>query len=241
MAPIPEIPIDSFQPPKTVYQKQSNLQQEIEQDLIESSSDKSSSELNNINTFTQESSPISEAKEVPKKNESIFDLSSIPKGIEIKNNIAKCTESSSKHLFVFTNIDINKNSKKVFEWQVTIHAVSIWLFVGLYDRIKVKENQFNFKEERGRGIYGFSINGYSWHGNSKEQDNKPIRNFPTNLKGNYTLTLLYYPIQKELLLKYNDFHTKLTNVEPTKSNALTVAGVLLFSKDSIEFKINNNY
>ena len=241
MAPIPEIPIDSFQPQKTVYQKSSTFQQEIEQELIESSSDKSSSELNNINTFTQESSPIIEPKELPKKNESIFDLTSIPKGIEIKNNIAKCTESCSKHLFVFTNIDINKNSKRVFEWQVTIHAVSIWLFVGLCDRSKVKDNQFNFKAERDRGIFGFSINGYSWHGNNKEQDNKPIKNFPSKLKGNYTLTLLYYPIQKELHLKYNDFSTKLTNVEPTKSNALTVAGVLLFQKDSIEFKFNNNY
>ena len=239
--------------PKKNSNREAAFQTEIEKELqdyfdgnISSGQSNSSSEPPNINgtNFTQDNTPNRETAPKPPQNKddfnNIFDVSSLPPGVIVKENSVKCVENQkTEHKYIFTKFDIDMKNPKITEWQVIFHPYSCWIGVGLCDRKQVIENDLKFFATKSlfkSGTFCISTNGYTWNGNMVSENNIHINSFPIIKEGEVG-SFYYYPEKKELQYKIGKKYTgKLTQVYPTKGDHLTVCVLLLNPKDEVEFR-----
>lgn len=171
------------------------------------------------------------------QDKEIFDLKYINKGIEVKGNRAKCVSNDKKrYLYLFSTIDVTpKKGEKSFKWEVILSYNDSFLGIGLCDKKKVLKNHLIFEPntyENNHGTFIFSINGYTWNGNDKSENNKYLKNFPIN--GNQHIKMEYFPEFKVLYCRVEEFSKQMINVYPTIDDKLTMCFILVNPGDELE-------
>ena len=113
-----------------------------------------------------------------------FDINE-SKEIEIVGDGIKTRGSSNLPQFVFSTLSFDPSETKVYKWKVKVTIKSNWLFIGMCNKSKVKENNYiisDSKEGFKSGIYGISTNCVLWNSGNKKENIKSIFHMPRGIK-----------------------------------------------------------
>ncbi|MGL4947771.1 MAG: hypothetical protein ACRC42_00045, partial [Mycoplasma sp.] len=181
---------------------------------------------------------------------SVFDISNIPKGIEIQVNKAKCVNNSkTEHKFVFIKDEINwlfnREDKESYQWTINLnaHSKNSWIACGLCNKDQVLSNKMklrSMKKSFDHGSFLISVNGFTFNcNNTNENDCWSYSPLLKSQNKTIKIEFTYNWKWKEWLYQIGDIVGKLTEVQPTKSSkSLTPCIVFLSPNDEIEFNID---
>ena len=150
-----------------------------------------------------------------------------------------------QYTFAFSLCDINTEVGNAYtEFQYEIKRNTKWMFVGVCDRKLVIDSKYVFTVGRGnKGVFGVSVNGVTWNGNNKEENNKHI--LTTSVYSHEQVTapcvvsFRYVNNTKELEYDCKGvFKGKLTKVFPHLTKYLTLCIVFINTGDEVELKLH---